>query len=80
MSQPLLAQQAPPAQEPEKKAAADPVKKPATKTESQKRIPPAQDVQLQTKPQGGMHNDLICTSASGMRESNRAVLLLHGWG
>jgi len=80
--QPLFAQQAPPAQEPEKKAAPDPAKKPAGQERKSKEIPPAQDVQLQTKPQGGLPPvNLSCTWLPGMREKETVpVLLLHDWG
>lgn len=78
----LLGQQAPQVQEPQKKGAAEPEKKPALKEGKPKEIPPAQDLQLQTKPQGGLPPvNLSCTWLPGMREKETVpVLLVHDWG
>ena len=78
----LHARQAPAVQEPDKKTAPTPEKKPAVKEGKPKEIPPAQDLQLQTKPQGGLPPvNLSCTWLPGMREKETVpVLLLHDWG
>lgn len=78
----LLGQQAPQVQEPQKKGTAEPEKKPAVKEVKTKEIPPAQDLQLQTKPQGGLPPvNLSCTWLPGMREKDTVpVLLVHDWG
>ncbi|MFM7741194.1 MAG: hypothetical protein ACKO9H_17495, partial [Planctomycetota bacterium] len=78
----LLGQQAPQVQEPQKKGTAEPEKKPAVKEGKPKEIPPAQDLQLQTKPQGGLPPvNLSCTWLPGMREKDTVpVLLVHDWG
>jgi hypothetical protein len=78
----LFGQQAPQLQEPQKKGAAEPEKRPAVKEGKPKEIPPAQDLQLQTKPQGGLPPiNLSCTWLPGMREKETVpVLLVHDWG
>lgn len=78
----LLGQQSPQVREPQKEGTAEPEKKPAVKEGKPKEIPPAQDLQLQTKPQGGLPPvNLSCTWLPGMREKETVpVLLLHDWG